>query len=87
VRRELELRILNGAAHAVAALADRRVGEADHGERGQSERDVDLHVDLHVDERGIAADHGRGAEAGEHGCRSEILQDDGRAVVVRGAGP
>ena len=38
-------RVADGAANAIAALADARVRQADHRERGQTERDVDL--DLH----------------------------------------
>ena len=44
VRREFVARIANRAADAVAALADARIGESDHGERRQPERDVDLHL-------------------------------------------
>ena len=44
VRREFEAGVADGAADAIAALADARVRQAHHRERGQAERHVDLDV-------------------------------------------
>ena len=62
MRRELESGIADGASHAIAALADRRVRQADHVERREAERDVDF--DLHA--AGLDAEDRRGPHAGEH---------------------
>ena len=45
-RRELEARVEDRRADALARLADRRVGEADDRERGQARADVDLDRDV-----------------------------------------
>ena len=45
MRREFEAGVPDRAADAVAALADARVRQAHHGERGQAERHV--HLDVH----------------------------------------
>ena len=72
VRRELEPGVADRAAHAVAALAHARVGQADHRERRQAERDV--HLDVHG--AGVDAEDRRGPQAGEHGTAR--LQEHGR---------
>ena len=59
---KLEAGVADRRAHAVAALADRRVGQAHHREVGQAERDV--HLD--VDRIGVDAEDGGTAQAGEH---------------------
>ena len=62
VRRELEPGIADGTAHAVAALAHARVGQADHRESRQAER----HIDLDVDGRGVDAKQRGGPQTCEH---------------------
>ena len=66
MRRKLEARVPDGAPHAVAALAHARVGQPDHRERGEAERDIDLDLDR----AGVHAEHGGRAEAGEHAPRA-----------------
>jgi hypothetical protein len=54
VGRELEARVSNGGPHAIAALANGRVGQTDHGEVGEAERyvDLDMHrVGVHAEDR------------------------------------
>ena len=63
VRRKLEAGVANRDLHTLAALADARVRQADHRERRQAERDVDLDVNragLHAEDRGRP-------QAGQHG--------------------
>ena len=59
---EFEPRVANRAAHAVAAFAHARVGEADHRESRQPERDVDFDVDR----TGVDTEHGGRTKGGEH---------------------
>jgi hypothetical protein len=62
VRRKLVAGIADGAAHAVTALADAGVGQADHREAWKAEPDVDLH--MHG--TGIDAKDSRSPQTGEH---------------------
>src|SRR5207244_597445 len=62
MRRKLEAGIANGAADPVAALADARVRQADHRERREPERDVDLDVNG----AGLDAEHRRRPQARQH---------------------
>ena len=62
MRRKFEAAVADGAANAVAALAHARVGQSDEMEPGKSERDVDLDLD----DGGVDAEDGGGANAGEH---------------------
>ncbi len=68
VRRKLEAGVADRAAHAVAALAHARVGQADHLKRRQAERDVDF--DLH--QAGLDPEDGGGPDAGEHRLLSQM---------------
>ena len=73
--RELEAGVPDRRAHAVAALADGRVGQPHHREVGKPERDV--HFD--VDGIGFDAEDGGAAQHSEH--RAFGLQEPTRAGV------
>jgi hypothetical protein len=60
VGREFETRVADRAPHAIPALADARIRQADHRERRQPERNIHFHVNG----AGLDADDGRGAQAG-----------------------
>src|SRR5437667_105525 len=72
----------NGRPHTVAALAYRRVRQADHGDARQSA----CHVDFHRDWNGVDAEDGRRGETREHArsrasprpteIRSDLLKSD-----------
>jgi hypothetical protein len=65
MRGKLEPGVPDRAADAIAALADRGVGEADHREGREPER----HVNLDVHGTRVHAAQGGGPEAGEHASR------------------
>ncbi len=79
MRRKLEAGVPDRAPDAVAALADARVGQPDHREAGQAERDVDFDVDG----AGVDPEEGGGPEAGEHmrtGCKTAARTAAGSSV-------
>jgi hypothetical protein len=61
--REVEPGVANRTADAIAALAHARIGQADHRQARQPERDVDFDDDG----GGVDAEDGGGAHAREHG--------------------
>jgi hypothetical protein len=81
VRRVVESGVANRQAHALAALADRGVGQADHDELRQPERDIHFHVHW----AGVDAEDGGGSQAGEH-VRRRCKPRGMRRVVVFSVG-
>ena len=74
---EVEAGVANRGSDAVPALAHGRIGQPDHGEVGEPERNVDLDVDrIRLD-----PEHRGAAKAGQHG--HPVLQ--GAAPVGLGA--
>ena len=76
MRRKFEAGIADRTAHTVAALADARVGQADHRETGKPERDVDLDMDR----VGLHTEHGCGPQAGEHAAAAAKVAT--RSLIV-----
>src|SRR5215212_3339338 len=72
--RKIEAGIPDCRSDPITALADGRVGESDHREMGQSERDVDFNVHR----IGVDAKDGSAAETGEHGAHSRCKTHDSR---------
>src|SRR5262249_45510092 len=79
VGRELESRIADRALHAVAALADARVGKADHRGRRQAERDVYFDVDG----GGLDTEEGRRTKTREHAARPAKADADQPVCVFK----
>src|SRR5438093_688364 len=75
VRRELEAGVAYRAFDAIAALAHAGIGQADHRERGQTER----HVDFDVHRTRLHAEDGGRTQRGEHArtlCKSRCVARD-----------
>ena len=62
MRRKLESGVADRGTNPVAALADARVGKADHRERREAER----HVHFDLNRTRVDAEDRRGPQAGEH---------------------
>jgi hypothetical protein len=60
--RELEPRIPDGRADAIAAFPDAGVGKTNHREDGEPEG----HIDLDYDGQGLDTENRRASEAGKH---------------------
>jgi hypothetical protein len=72
MRRELESRVANRRADPIAAFPYGRIGQPDHREMRQTERDV--YLDL--DRVGVNAEHSSAAKRGQHGAGCCKLDDE-----------
>ena len=81
VQWEIETRVADRTADAIAALPDAGVRQADHRERRNSER----HVDFHVHRTGVDAEDRCGPYTGEHALARCKHTDSARLLGIVGA--
>jgi len=79
MRREDQAGIADGQTHAVAALANGRIREPDHDERGQTER----HVHLYLNGKRLDPEDGGGLKTREHAASACKRRDARKGWQIR----